>query len=320
MLRIPLALFIALSVPLVLTPFFIRIQKKYHVGQRIRKEGPDLHQHKTGTPTMGGIIVFLSAALSLLCFQPDDSRVYAAFVLLMGFGLVGLIDDLIKYFKTRSLGLKARNKIALQLTISILFLYWFMHSKWFDQSIIVPFQSNPFSLSTVIYLFFVMLVFLSTTNAVNLTDGLDGLATGLLIIAFLAFTIITFAQGKKSLGVFTLIMAFSCLGFLPFNFHPAKIFLGDVGALGLGGVLAAISVFSNSELFLLIIGGVFVLETLSVIIQVISIQWRRKPIFLMSPLHHHFEMKKWKEVHIVIMFWCFGLIFAALGLSAYPFH
>ena len=320
MLRIPLALLIAFLSPIIITPFFIRIQKKYHVGQRIRKEGPDLHQHKMGTPTMGGIVILLSVALSLLCFQPDDIRVYVSYFMLAGFGLIGFIDDLIKYFKSRSLGLKARNKIVLQLTISILFLYWFVHSQWLDQSIIVPFQSGSFYPTTIFYVLFTIMVFLSTSNAVNLTDGLDGLATGLLIIAFLTFTIITLAQGKRNLGIFSLIMAFSCLGFLLFNLHPAKIFLGDVGALGLGGVLAAIGVFSSSELFLLIIGGVFVLETLSVIIQVISIQWRKKPVFLMSPLHHHFEMKRWKEMHIVAMFWCFGIVFAVLGLMAYPFH
>lgn len=320
MLRIPLSLFIAFFAPFIITPFFIRIQKKYHIGQRIRKEGPDLHQHKMGTPTMGGIVIILSVALSLLCFQPEDTRVYASYFLLAGFGLVGFIDDLVKFFKSRSLGLKARNKIVLQLIISIIFLYWFLHSKWFDQSILVPFQPGSFYITTIFYLFLTIMVFLSTSNAVNLTDGLDGLAAGLLIIAFLTFTIITFAQGKRNLGVLTLIIAFSCLGFLLFNIHPAKIFLGDVGALGLGGALAAIGVFSNSELFLLIIGGVFVLETLSVIIQVISIRLRNKPVFLMSPLHHHFEMKKWKEVHIVTMFWCFGLVFAVLGLLAYPFH
>lgn len=319
MFRVMITLFIAFVVPIVLTPLFIKIQKKFHIGQRIRTEGPDLHQHKTGTPTMGGIVIFLAVALSLVYFHPEDSRVYASFALLLSFGLVGLIDDLIKYYKARSLGLKARNKIALQLTISILFLYWLFQNNLFDKTIIFPFQSNSIVTTPLFYIFFTILVLLSTTNAVNLSDGLDGLATGLIIIAMLAFAKITFAQGKESLGIFALIMAFSCTGFLVFNFYPARVFLGDVGALGLGGALAAIGVFSNTELFLLIIGGVFVLETSSVIIQVISIKWRQKPVFLMSPLHHHFEMKKWKEVQIVSLFWGLGLVFAVSGLLAYPF-
>ncbi|HOR41863.1 MAG TPA: phospho-N-acetylmuramoyl-pentapeptide-transferase [Atribacterota bacterium] len=319
MLRVAVTLFIAFFVPILLTPLFIRIQKRYDIGQRIRTEGPDLHQHKTGTPTMGGSIIFLAVALSLGYFHPEDSRVYASFALLLSFGLVGLIDDLIKFYKDRSLGLKARNKIALQFTISILFLYWLFQNNLLDKTIIVPFQSNLIVTAPLFYIPFTILVLLSTTNAVNLSDGLDGLATGLIIIAMLAFAKIAFAQEKESLGIFALIMIFSCAGFLVFNFHPAKIFLGDVGALGLGGALAAIGVFSNAELFLLIIGGVFVLETSSVIIQVISIKWRQKPVFLMSPLHHHFEMKKWKEVQIVALFWGLGLIFAVLGLMAYPF-
>jgi phospho-N-acetylmuramoyl-pentapeptide-transferase len=301
-------------------PHFIRLQKKYNVGQKIRQEGPDLHQHKTGTPTMGGIVIIFSVALSLLFFNPEDSIICASFMLMCGFGLVGFIDDVIKFYKGRSLGLKARTKITLQLLISILFLYWFFQRGLFDQTIIIPFKSVSSHISAALYIPLSILVFLSTTNAVNLTDGLDGLAAGLIIIALLAFALIAFHQDKKNLAIFALTIVLSCTSFLLFNFHPARIFLGDVGSLGLGGVLATIAVFSNAELFLLIIGGIFVLETLSVITQVLSIQLNNKPIFLMSPIHHHFEMMKWKEVRIVIMFWTVGLLFALLGLFAYPFN
>jgi phospho-N-acetylmuramoyl-pentapeptide-transferase len=320
MLRVIATLLIAFLSPIALIPCFIKIQKKYKVGQRIRQEGPDLHQHKSGTPTMGGIIIFFSVALSLLFFHPEDTIIYVSFILMCSYGLVGFIDDIIKFYKGRSLGLKARNKIVLQLIISIIFLYWYFQTALFDQTIIIPFKSNSFPISSIIYIPLVILIFLSTTNAVNLTDGLDGLATGLIIIALLAFALIAFSQDKKDLAIFTLIITFSCAGFLLFNFHPARIFLGDVGSLGLGGALATIAVFSNTELFLLLIGGVFVLETLSVIIQVMSIQLNHKPVFLMSPLHHHFEMMKWKEVHIVIMFWIVGLVFALLGLLAYQYY
>jgi len=301
-------------------PHFIRLQKKYNVGQRIRQEGPDLHQHKTGTPTMGGIVIIFSVALSLLFFNPEDSIICVSFMLMCGFGLVGFIDDVIKFYKGRSLGLKARTKIALQLLISILFLYWFFQRGLFAQTIIIPFKSVSSHISAALYIPLSILVFLSTTNAVNLTDGLDGLASGLIIIALLAFALIAFYQDKKNLAIFALIIVLSCTAFLLFNFHPARIFLGDVGSLGLGGALATIAIFSNAELFLLIIGGIFVLETLSVITQVLSIQLNNKPVFLMSPIHHHFEMMKWKEVRIVIMFWAVGLLFALLGLFAYPFN
>ncbi len=319
MLKVTIAFLIAFCSPMVLIPYFIRIQKRYNIGQRIRTEGPSLHQHKTGTPTMGGLIIFLSVGLSLLFFHPKDNQIIASFLLMCSFGLVGFIDDIIKFFKRRSLGLKARNKIVLQLIISTFFLYWFLPTKFLDPTLLIPFKSNSLIISPIIYIPLVILVFLSTTNAVNLTDGLDGLATGLIIIAFLAFALITFTQGKKNLTIFTLLISLSCAGFLVFNFYPARIFLGDIGSLGLGGALATIAIFSNSELFLLLIGGVFVLETLSVIIQVISIKLNHRPIFLMSPLHHHFEMMKWKEINIVIMFWTMGLVFAVLGLLAYPF-
>lgn len=318
MLRPIIACLIAFISPIVMVPYFIKIQKRYGIGQRIRQEGPDLHQHKSGTPTMGGIVIFLSIAISLMILQPEDSTVIVSFLLMCSFGLVGLMDDIIKFSKDRSLGLKARNKIAFQLIISILFLCWFSKTELFSQSLIIPFKSSPLPVPIFIYAPLIILVLISTTNAVNLTDGLDGLAVGLIIIALLAFIAIIFIQGKKDLSIFVFLIILSCSGFLSFNFHPAKIFLGDVGSLGLGGVLAVIAVFSNTEILLLLIAGVFVLETLSVIIQVFSIQLTHKPVFLMSPLHHHFEMMKWKEVRIVTMFWQIGILFALLGVFAYP--
>jgi phospho-N-acetylmuramoyl-pentapeptide-transferase len=272
-----------------------------------------------GTPTMGGLILFFSVAISMLFFQPDDISVYVVFLLLCAFGLVGFLDDFIKYYRGRSLGLKARIKLIMQFVIFTIFLLWFYQNRSIDQTIIIPFVKDYLTLPKMVFIPFIGLVFISTTNAVNLTDGLDGLATGLMIIALIAFAIISFAQERNNLGIFSLIMLSSCAGFLIYNFHPAKIFLGDVGSLGLGGALAAFSVITGTEFFLIIIGGVFVVETLSVIIQVLSIQFRQKPIFKMSPLHHHFELLNWKEVHIVILFWGIGALFSLIGLLAYPF-
>jgi phospho-N-acetylmuramoyl-pentapeptide-transferase len=319
MYRIILSLLIAFFIPVIITPFFIKVQRKHNIGQRIRQEGPDLHQHKMGTPTMGGLILFLSVAISMLFFQPDDISVYVVFLLLCAFGLVGFLDDFIKYYRGRSLGLKARIKLIMQFVIFTIFLLWFYQNRSIDQTIIIPFVKDYLTLPKMVFIPFIGLVFISTTNAVNLTDGLDGLATGLMIIALIAFAIISFAQERNNLGIFSLIMLSSCAGFLIYNFHPAKIFLGDVGSLGLGGALAAFSVITGTEFFLIIIGGVFVVETLSVIIQVLSIQFRQKPIFKMSPLHHHFELLNWKEVHIVILFWGIGALFSLIGLLAYPF-
>ncbi len=305
--------------PIVITPYFIKIQKRNKIGQRIRQEGPDLHQHKSGTPTMGGIVIFLSIAISMIFLKPVDNTVFVSFLLMCCFGLVGLVDDIIKFSKGRSLGLKARNKIAFQLIISLLYLFWLFKTEFFNPFLIIPFKTEPISIHPFLYIPFITLVMISTTNAVNLTDGLDGLATGLIIIALITFAVIVFTQGKKDLFTFIFLIILSCSGFLFFNYHPAKIFLGDVGSLGLGGVLATIAVFSNTEIFLLLIAGVFVVETLSVIIQVFSIQLTKKPVFLMSPLHHHFEMMKWKEIHIVMMFWIFGILLALLGIIAYNF-
>jgi phospho-N-acetylmuramoyl-pentapeptide-transferase len=320
MFRIIGSLMIALFGPILIIPFFIKIQKRYKIGQKIRQEGPDLHQHKTGTPTMGGLVILFSVGLSLFLLRPEDNNVYAAFVLLCSFGFVGFLDDFIKYYKGRSLGLKARAKVVMQFVICVLFLFWFFQNQSINQSVIVPFIQTPCFVQRMIYIPFAVLVFISSTNAVNLTDGLDGLATGLTVIALISFALIAFSQGQKNLGIFSLIIVLSCSGFLIFNFHPAKIFLGDVGSLGLGGVLAAIAVFTSTELFLILIGGVFVIETLSVIIQVIAIKMNRKPVFKMSPLHHHFELLKWKEIHIVTLFWGIGLILSLLGLASYPFY
>jgi len=320
MFRVLLSLVIAMFVPLLIIPYFIKIQRKYKIGQRIRQEGPNLHQHKSGTPTMGGLIIFISVAISLLFYQPEDTNTYVAFILLCGFGMIGFIDDLVKFYKERSLGLKARVKVLIQLVICILFLLWMFYYQEFNQSIIIPFIKTQLFIPYILYIPFVILVFISSSNAVNLTDGLDGLATGLMIIALAAFFMIAFYQGKRDLAVLSLIIISSCIGFLVFNFHPAKIFLGDIGSLGLGGVLAAMAILTDTELFLLLIGGVFVIETLSVIIQVSFIHMNRKPLFKMSPLHHHFELSGWKEKKIVLLFWGIGIICSLLGLIAYPFY
>jgi len=310
----PLTLLVSFIIPVIALPFFIKYLKKHNVGQKIRQEGPDLHQHKMGTPTMGGIMVILTLTMVVLLFVPYNKYVLWSLAATVGFGLIGLIDDLIKYLKKRSLGLLTMQKLFLQIALALIVAYSVQQNTDLGTEIYLPFLKNSIDLG-IMFMPFVVLVMVSSVNAVNLTDGLDGLAAGLIIIAMLSFALIAYMQNILPMSLFSLIVAFSSFGFLIYNFYPAKIFLGDVGSLALGGALASVSIFTRTELFLLIIGGVFVIETLSVILQVASVKLRGKIIFKMSPIHHHFELCGWKEPKIIISFWITGAILALIGIA-----
>ena len=311
----PLTLLISFIIPVIALPFFIKYLKKHNIGQKIRQEGPDLHQHKMGTPTMGGVIIILTLAMVVLIFVPYNKYVLWSLAATVGFGLIGLIDDLIKYFKKRSLGLLTMQKLFLQIALALIVAYSVQQNTDLGTEIYLPFLKNSIDLG-IMFMPFVVLVMVSSVNAVNLTDGLDGLAAGLIIIAMLSFALIAYMQNILPMSLFSLIVAFSSFGFLIYNFYPAKIFLGDVGSLALGGALASVAIFTRAELFLLIIGGVFVIETLSVILQVASVKLRGKIIFKMSPIHHHFELCGWKEPKIIIRFWIAGIILAIIGIAS----
>jgi len=311
----PLTLLVSFTIPIITLPFFIKYLKKHNVGQEIRQEGPDLHQHKMGTPTMGGVIIILTLAMVVLIFVPYNKYVLWSLAATVGFGLIGLIDDLIKYFKKRSLGLLTMQKLFLQIALALIVAYSVQQNTDLGTEIYLPFLKNSIDLG-IMFMPFVVLVMVSSVNAVNLTDGLDGLAAGLIIIAMLSFALIAYMQNILPMSLFSLIVAFSSFGFLIYNFYPAKIFLGDVGSLALGGALASVAIFTRTELFLLIIGGVFVIETLSVILQVASVKLRGKIIFKMSPIHHHFELCGWKEPKIIISFWITGAILALIGIAS----
>jgi len=310
----PLILLVSLIIPVIALPLFIKYLKKHNVGQKIRQEGPDLHQHKMGTPTMGGVIVILTLIIIVLLFVPYNKYVLWSLVATVGFGLIGLIDDLIKYLKKRSLGLLTMQKLFLQIAFALIVGYCVQQNTDLGTEIYLPFIKNSIDLG-IMFVPFVVLVMISSVNAVNLTDGLDGLAGGLIIIAMLSFALIAYIQNMGSMSLFSLVVAFTSLGFLVYNFFPAQIFLGDVGSLALGGALASVAIFTRTELFLLIIGGVFVIETLSVILQVASAKLRGKTIFKMSPIHHHFELCGWKEPKIIIRFWITGIILALIGIA-----
>ncbi len=311
----PLTLLISFIIPVIALPFFIKYLKKHSVGQKIRQEGPDLHQHKMGTPTMGGVIVIFTLIIIILLLVPYNKYVLWSLIITVGFGLIGLVDDLIKYLKKRSLGLLTIQKLFLQIALALIVVYGVQQSTDLGTEIYIPFLKNSIELGFM-FVPFVVLVMVSSVNAVNLTDGLDGLAAGLIIISMFSFALIAYMQNIESIGIFSLIVAFTSLGFLVYNFFPAQIFLGDVGSLALGGALASVAIFTRTELFLLIIGGVFVIETLSVILQVISVKLRGKIIFKMSPIHHHFELCGWKEPKIIIRFWIAGIILAIIGIAS----
>jgi phospho-N-acetylmuramoyl-pentapeptide-transferase len=310
----PLTLLVSFIIPVIALPFFIKYLKKHNMGQKIRQEGPDLHQHKMGTPTMGGVIVILTLIIIVLLLVPYNKYVLWSLAATVGFGLIGLIDDLIKYLKKRSLGLLTMQKLLLQIALALIFAYGVQQNTDLGTEIYLPFLKNSIDLG-IMFMPFAVLVMISSVNAVNLTDGLDGLAAGLIIISMFSFALIAYMQNILPMSLFSLIVAFTSFGFLIYNFYPAKIFLGDVGSLALGGALASVAIFTRTELFLLIIGGIFVIETLSVILQVASVKLRGKIIFKMSPIHHHFELCGWKEPKIIIRFWIAGLILAIIGTA-----
>lgn len=293
--------------------FAIPLLKKLKARQSIREEGPKSHRIKSGTPTMGGLFMLLSAVLVVIFNKMIDPSVLWLLFLTLGHGLLGFLDDFIKAEKKRNLGLTAKQKMLGQIILAVLFCWGVVDTLHLPYSIAIPFTHTDISIG-LLYYPFVVLVIVGASNAVNLTDGLDGLASGCCIIAFSAYAMFCYMTGFNDLGYFIIILAGSCIGFLFFNYHPAKIFMGDTGSLALGGAIAGISVMTRTELLLIFLGLIFVLEALSVIIQVASFQLTGKRVFKMSPLHHHFELSGWSEVHVVWAFWIFEGIAACVSL------
>lgn len=293
--------------------FAIPLLKKLKVRQSIREEGPKSHRIKSGTPTMGGLFMLLSAVLVVIFNKMIDPSVLWLLFLTLGHGLLGFLDDFIKAEKKRNLGLTAKQKMLGQIILAVLFCWGVVDTLHLPYSIAIPFTHTDISIG-LLYYPFVVLVIVGASNAVNLTDGLDGLASGCCVIAFSAYAMFCYMTGFNDLGYFIIILAGSCIGFLFFNYHPAKIFMGDTGSLALGGAIAGISVMTRTELLLIFLGLIFVLEALSVIIQVASFQLTGKRVFKMSPLHHHFELSGWSEVHVVWAFWIFEGIAACVSL------
>lgn len=293
--------------------FAIPLLKKLKARQSIREEGPKSHRIKNGTPTMGGLFMLLAAVLVVIFNKMIDPAVLWLLFLTLGHGFLGFLDDFIKAEKKRNLGLTAKQKMLGQIILAVLFCWGVVDTLHLPYSIAIPFTQIDISIG-LLYYPFVVLVIVGASNAVNLTDGLDGLASGCCVIAFSAYAVYCYMTGFNDLGYFIIILAGACIGFLFFNCHPAKIFMGDTGSLALGGAIAGISVMTRTELLLIFLGMIFVLEALSVIIQVASFQLTGKRVFKMSPLHHHFELSGWSEVHVVWAFWIFEGFAACLSL------
>lgn len=300
---------------LILGPIFIPILHKLKFGQNIRKEGPKSHQKKAGTPTMGGIIFFISVAATILIMGPSftDPKMIILYSFL-AFGFIGFLDDMLKIIHKDNLGLKAGQKMILLLIFSVaLAVYGY---KNIGTDILIPLGSG-FKLNLgLLYIPFVIIYYAAVTNAVNLTDGIDGLATSVTIIVLTFFTIVAFKTGQKDVAIFSIALCGALLGFLKYNAFPAKIFMGDTGSLALGGAVGTIALMLKMELWVVIVGLMYVVETLSVIIQVTSFKMTGKRVFKMAPIHHHFEQCGWSEVKIVTIFSLVTAVLCIIGFIA----
>jgi len=300
-----------------LSPKFISFLAEREFGQSIREEGPAGHHEKAGTPTMGGVIIFTAIAAPFLILSDRSAPALGVFGVAVACALLGFADDYTKIIKRRSLGLRARTKLIVTVAISI-GLWWVATEQ--------AGLSNTLRLRVVDYqvdlgIFYPVLIYLvvaGTSSAVNLTDGLDGLAAGCAAIVLLAYIGITFiTTGQNDLALISSCLVGGCIGFLWFNSFPAQIFMGDTGSLGLGGAIAGLAVMTKTEILLIILGGIFVIEALSVAIQVFSFQAFRKRVFLMAPVHHHFELMAWSETKIILRFWIVAAACSAIGFTLY---
>jgi phospho-N-acetylmuramoyl-pentapeptide-transferase len=302
----------------ILAPIGIPLLRRLKFGQSIREEGPQSHMKKAGTPTMGGLIFLLAIIISTIAvaiiFDLFTTQTVVLLLVLVGFGIIGFLDDGLKVIFKRNLGLTSLQKLIGQIAIAVA-AFLLLRLGSFDTAVSIPYTDLSIDLG-ILYVAFLIFWLVGFSNAVNLTDGLDGLVSGTASIAFAAFGVIALFNEQADIALFAFAVTGALLGFLIFNANPAKVFMGDTGSLALGGALAMISVLVKQELLLLLIGLVFVIETLSVILQVGSFKLRKKRIFKMSPIHHHFELSGWSEWKVVIVFWSTGLVVALIAVLA----
>jgi phospho-N-acetylmuramoyl-pentapeptide-transferase len=307
----------SLLICMFLGPRFIDYLRLKEFGQQIREEGPAGHHGKAGTPTMGGIAIFLSILVPFLILSDYRAASLAVLGTALAMAALGFADDIIKLRKRRSLGVSGRTKLLVQALTAI--ALWLVVTEPVGLNDTLRLQMFDASVSLgYAYPVLIFLVLAGATNGVNLTDGLDGLAAGCCAIVFLTYTVITFiTPGDHDLALLSASLVGACVGFLWFNSFPASVFMGDTGSLGLGGAIAALAVMTKTEVLLILIGGIFVIEALSVAIQVIAFQRFRRRVFLMAPIHHHFELAGWSETKIILRFWIVAAICAAIGFTLY---
>jgi phospho-N-acetylmuramoyl-pentapeptide-transferase len=329
--RTAYAIVTALIVTLIIGPWLIRTLQGWQIGQQINEDGPKTHKKKSGTPTMGGILIIIGILIpTLLWADLTNVYVWLAVFSILSFGGIGFLDDYLKSVKKKSEGLWPRYKFALQILAALAIAVILYHLPAYSTKLSIPFFKKIMPDLGWFYIPFAIFVIVGASNAVNLTDGLDGLAIGPVIVAAFSYTVVTYVTGHKvfaeylqltyiggasELAIFCGAMIGAGLGFLWFNAYPASVFMGDIGSLPLGGAIGTVAVISKHELLLLLVGGLFVIETLSVIFQVASFKLTKKRVFRMAPIHHHFELKGWDEPKIIVRFWIIAIILALLSLS-----
>lgn len=331
--RTALAVITAMFFSFVLGPWMIKKLRRLSLTQHIRDDGPKAHMEKAGTPTMGGVLIILCIIISLFMWGDlKNIYIWTMIVALLGFGTIGFFDDYLKIIRKSHRGLRAYQKFGLQIILALLLgIFLYMNPKDpYNDVLSIPFFKKWFFDLGWIYIPFSVLVIVGSSNAVNLTDGIDGLAIGLVAVAILANAVLVYISGHKGLAqylqvlyipgtgeltVFCGAMFGAALGFLWYNSYPAEVFMGDVGSIGLGGALGTLAVITKHEIVLAVVGGIFVIETLSVIMQVMSFKLTGRRIFKMAPIHHHFELKGWPEPKIIVRFWIIGIMLALLSLA-----
>jgi phospho-N-acetylmuramoyl-pentapeptide-transferase len=331
--RTALAVVTAFSISFLMAPWIIKVLRQFSLIQHVRDDGPKAHLNKTGTPTMGGVLVLFSIILSVLMWGDLSNKyIWLMLVTIFGFGIIGFVDDYLKTVRQSAKGLSAWYKFTAQITLALAigFLLYYNPGDPYASRLSIPFFKKWLIDMGWFFIPFSILVIVGSSNAVNLTDGIDGLAIGLVGIATLAsgalvyisghsgfarYLQVLYLPGTGELTVFCGAMFGAALGFLWYNSYPAEIFMGDVGSLGLGGALGTLAVITKHEIVLAVVGGIFVVETVSVVLQVVSYKFTGKRVFKMAPLHHHFELKGWPEPKVIVRFWIIGIVLALLSLA-----
>ena len=329
--RSAMAVVTAILLSMLLGSRFVALLRRLSIGQSIRTEGPERHHDKAGTPTMGGLLILFTLMVpTLLWVDLTNPVAWVAVGVTLGYGAIGFLDDWLKVRRQRNLGLTSRAKFSLQVLVGAAAGLAIRALPDFESTVALPFLKHAVFDVGWMYVPFAVLVLVCASNAVNLTDGLDGLAIGATLIAAATYAVFTsvagnavvagylqvpFVRGTGEVAVFCSALVGASLGFLWFNAHPAEVFMGDVGSLALGGAIGVVALLSKQEIVLVIVGGLFVIETLSVIVQVASFKLTGRRVFRMAPLHHHFELSGWEESKIITRFWIVAILFALMGLS-----